>query len=100
MKRLALWLALMLPLAVYAFEVNDASRAQLEQLDGVGVVMADKMLAERGRKPFAGWDDLRRRVSGIGAKRVQQWQAQGVTVNGERGTFTAVAPHSTKGQDR
>jgi hypothetical protein len=35
--------------------------------------------------PFAGWEDLRKRVKGLGPRRIAQWQSQGVTVNGERG---------------
>jgi competence protein ComEA len=92
MRRFTLLALLLAPLAALALEINDASRAQLEQLDGVGVTMADKMLAERAKQPFAGWEDLRKRVKGISGKRVQAWQVQGVTVNGERDTFTAVAP--------
>ena len=92
---------LLLPLAALALEINEANRAQLEQLDGVGVAMADKMLAERAKAPFAGWDDLRRRVKGISGKRVQQWQAQGVTVSGEGGAPAAVAlPRSDKEQSK
>lgn len=74
-----------LPLPAQAVEINEASRAQIEQLDGAGVTMADRMLEERARQPFAGWDDLRKRVKGLGPRRIAQWQAQGVTVNGERG---------------
>lgn len=83
MKRLALTLALLVPLFASALEFNDATRAQLEQLSGVGVTLADKILIERDKARFAGWDDLRQRVKGLSSKRVAQWQAQGVTVNGE-----------------
>ena len=96
MKVFALLLALIAPLAAFALEINDASRADLEQLKGVGVTLADKMLKERDKAPFSGWDDLRARVKGLGSKRVQEWQGQGVTVNGERGVFTAVAPRKAK----
>lgn len=73
------------PFHAQALEINEATRAQIEQLDGAGVTMTDRMLEERTRQPFAGWDDLRKRVKGLGPRRIQQWQAQGVTVNGERG---------------
>lgn len=96
MKCFALLLAACLPLAVQALEINGASRADLEQLRGVGVTLADKMLKERDKAPFAGWEDLRARVKGLGARRVQEWQGQGVTVNGERGVFTAAAPRQPK----
>jgi competence protein ComEA len=94
MKLFSLLVALLFTTCANALEINQANRAQLEQLDGIGVVLADKMLKERSQAPFAGWADLRKRVKGISGKRVQQWQASGVTVNGERGTFTAVAPQT------
>jgi competence protein ComEA len=100
MKAIALLLGLLLSFAASALEINDANRAQLEQLNGVGVTMADTMLREREKAPFAGWDDLRKRVKGIGGKRMQEWQAQGVTVNGERGTGTAGAPKPAKEQGK
>lgn len=92
MKLIPLLLALLLSTGAAALEINEANRAQLEQLDGIGVTLADKMLLQRSKAPFTGWADLRKRVKGISGKRVQQWQSSGVTVNGERGTFTAVAP--------
>lgn len=100
MKQIAILGLLLFPLAAAAIEINDANRAQLEQLNGVGVTMADTMLRERERAPFAGWDDLRKRVKGIGGKRMQEWQAQGVTVNGERGIDTAVEPAPAKEQGK
>jgi competence protein ComEA len=100
LKLLTLIAALLVSAGAAALEINDANRAQLEQLNGVGVTMADTMLRERAKAPFAGWDDLRQRVKGIGSKRAAQWQAQGVTVNGERGTQTAVAPKPAKEQGK
>jgi competence protein ComEA len=67
-----------------AQEINTATRAQLEQLNGIGVTMADRVLAERERAPFTSWGDLERRVKGIKGARAERLQAQGVTVNGER----------------
>ncbi len=92
MTRIALLFALLLPLAAFALEVNTATRAELEQLSGVGVTTADKILRERSKRPFAGWDDLRTRVKGLSGTRMQQWQARGVTVNGQRGISTAPLP--------
>jgi competence protein ComEA len=69
---------------VAAQEINTATRAELEQLNGIGVTMAERVLAERERAPFRGWDDLERRVKGMRGARVQRLQAQGATVNGQR----------------
>ena len=93
MRRFALSLCLLLvPLAAAALEINTATRAQLEQLSGVGVTTADRILKERSKRPFTGWDDLHRRVKGLSGTRMQQWQTRGVTVNGQRGISTAPAP--------
>jgi competence protein ComEA len=83
MKLNTLVAALLVSSNASALEINDANRAQLEQLKGVGVTLAEKILVERERARFAGWDDLRKRVKGISSKRVSEWQAHGVTVNGQ-----------------
>ena len=67
-----------------AQEINTATRAQLEQLNGIGVTLADRIIIERERAPFTGWDDLERRVKGIRGARAKRLQAQGATVNNER----------------
>jgi len=72
------------PTCVLAQEINTATRAQLEQLNGIGVTMAERIMVERDRAPFKNWDDLERRVKGMRGARVQRLQAQGATVNGER----------------
>lgn len=69
----------------FALELNEATRAQLEQLNGVGVAMADRILVERERAPFKDWEDLARRVKGMRGARIERLQAQGVTVNGVAG---------------
>jgi competence protein ComEA len=75
--------AALLPHAVAALEINDANRAQLEQLNGIGVALAERILDERERAgPFRDWRDLERRVKGIRGARAERLAAQGVTVNG------------------
>jgi competence protein ComEA len=85
MNRVLVAVALLLGMsAAVAQEVNTATRAQLEQLNGIGVTMADRIIVERERAPFTGWDDFERRVKGMRGARAQRLQAQGVTVNGQR----------------
>lgn len=49
--------------------LNTATSAELDQLPGIGPVLAARIVAEREKKPFTKVDDLRR-VSGIGAKKL------------------------------
>jgi competence protein ComEA len=87
-KALIAWLGLaavplLVPAAV-ALEINDANRAQLEQLDGIGVPLAARILDERAaRGPFVDWADLERRVKGLRAKTLDRLGAQGLTVAGQ-----------------
>jgi competence protein ComEA len=80
------------PAIAGALELNDANRAQLEQLNGIGVTVADVILQERAKAPFRDWIDLSQRVKGMSGKRIEQLQKQGVTVNAVPGTFSAGAP--------
>jgi competence protein ComEA len=72
----------LLPAAAAALEINTASRAQLERLPGLGVATSERILRARSERPFADWNDLAARVSGIRGKRAAQLDRQGLTVNG------------------
>lgn len=85
----ALWVAGLLPLVAAALEINTATRAELEQLNGVGVAMAERVLNERAKAPFRDWQDLQRRVKGMAGARIERLQGQGVTVNGIPGSRAA-----------
>jgi len=82
MKRILSMLAL-LPLAATALEINTASQAQLEQLPGLGVATAECILQARAERPFADWNDLGARVSGLRGKRAAQLDRQGLDANGK-----------------
>jgi len=98
MKRALAPFAMLLAMTcVAAQEINTATRAQLEQLNGIGVTMADRIIAERERAPFTGWRDLERRVKGMRGARAQKLRAQGATVNGERESSAAArAPSAAR----
>jgi competence ComEA-like helix-hairpin-helix protein len=50
-------------------DINTASAAELDTLPGIGPVLAERIIAERQKRPFANVDELRR-VSGLGPKRI------------------------------
>ena len=59
--------------ANFQVDINSADWPELAQLPGVGRVLAEKIIKEREKNgPFADYDDLVRRVSGIGPKTLAQ----------------------------
>jgi competence protein ComEA len=46
--------------------------------------MAERILEQRARRPFADWVDLVARVRGLGGARAIRLSAQGLTVAGKR----------------
>ena len=91
MQRRSLFLMLvMLPLgmalgqaeSLASLELNQASRAQLESLPGLGPALTERLLAARQQQPFADWPDLLRRVKGLGPRLAARLSAQGLRVQG------------------
>lgn len=74
----------LLPAAALALEINTATRAQLEQLQGLGVATVERVLQAREQRLFADWDDLAARVVGLRGKRAEELDRQGLTVDGKR----------------
>jgi competence protein ComEA len=74
--------------AAHAVDVNDANRAQLEQVRHIGPPLADAILAARDKDgAFKDWTDLMQRVRGIRDGKAKMLSQAGLTVNGA--VFTA-----------
>ncbi len=67
---------------VKLLEANQASRAELESLPGLGPSLVETLLNARAQAPFSDWVDLRRRVQGLGPKTALKLSALGLRVNG------------------
>ena len=59
-----------MPASSKPIDINRATFAEIDKLPGIGPVLAQRMIDERSKKPFANVEDLRR-VSGIGPKRIE-----------------------------
>lgn len=68
--------------AAAAVDVNQASRAELESVKGIGPALSGKILAARDEARFKDWTDLVERVSGLGPGTASRLSAQGLTVGG------------------
>lgn len=63
-------------------DVNKAGAADLDSIKGIGPSTSTKIIEARKATPFKDWDDLIKRVPGVGPKRAEHLSAQGLTVNG------------------
>lgn len=73
---------LFLASAASALELNTANRAQLEQLRGIGVIAAERILAERSKGDFKSWEDFMHRVKGFKKASSERLSRDGLTVSG------------------
>lgn len=98
---LALALALALPGSVWALEINDASRAELERLDGVGVATATRILEEReSGGAFRDWADLASRVPALRGRNLERLKREPrLTVNGQLAPTTPDTRSRARPQD-
>ncbi|MGE5665605.1 MAG: ComEA family DNA-binding protein [Betaproteobacteria bacterium] len=98
---LALAVALALPVLAWALEINDASRAELERLDGVGVATANRILEERERGgAFRDWADLAARVPGLRGRNLERLKREPrLTVGGQPATAAPDSRSRPRTQD-
>jgi len=76
-----LW-ALGTALAQSTIDANHASLADIERIRGLGTSIAANLIDARNKAAFKDWNDLIRRVCGIGVANAAHLSAQGLTVNG------------------
>lgn len=69
------------PVSPKLVRLNTADREGLIACPGIGAALADRILAERTRGPFRDWEDLRRRVTGIGPVLIKRLQEAGVRLD-------------------
>ncbi len=61
--------------------INKADYEELQTVPGIGPVTAGSIIAERGQGgPFTNWEELQRRVSGVGPSTIANIQASGAVL--------------------
>ena len=68
--------------AFAAVDVNQASRADLETVKGIGPGLSGKIVDARKTAQFKDWGDLVERVGGIGDRNAVKLSQAGLTVGG------------------
>jgi len=82
--RLIAALAALLAASAFAsVDVNRASQAELESVNGIGPALSTRILGERKKGSFKSWDDFAARVKGVGAGSAATFSQGGLTVDGK-----------------
>lgn len=68
--------------AVAGVDINQATAADLDGIRGIGPGTSTRILEARQKGPFTDWNDLIKRVKGIGPTSAVRLSAEGVTVGG------------------
>lgn len=85
--------------AFAAVDANQATRADLETVKGIGPGLSGKIVEARKAGQFKDWGDMVERVGGIGAGNAAKLSQAGLTVGGSAYDAKAAAPasaHSAK----
>lgn len=82
--------------AYAAVDANQATRADLETVKGIGPGLSGKILDARKTGSFKDWADLVERVGGIGAGNAAKLSQAGLTVGGSTFDAGATAPAPAK----
>jgi competence protein ComEA len=68
--------------AASGLEINTATRARLESIRGIGPTLAEAILAARQERLFTDWEDVVRRIHGVGPASARRLSAAGLRVAG------------------
>jgi competence protein ComEA len=79
-KSLAVAISLAASAGQASVDANLATRAELDAITGIGPVLAERIVHERRRGPFLGFDDLRRRVKGVGESGIRRMREAGLRI--------------------
>ena len=92
-----IWLILAIPWsfgACAAVEVNTANAADLDSIKGIGPALSGRIIEERRKGLYESWQDLVRRVDGLGSRSATRLSAEGLTVGGAAHDAAPPAPPS------
>jgi len=95
-------------LNAFAFvDANQASRADLETVKGIGPGLSGKIIEARKTGPFKDWNDMVDRVGGVGPGNAARFSQAGLTVGGapyaasnDSPAKTAKAPKKDKAEKK
>ncbi len=82
--------------AFAAADANQASRAELESVKGIGPGLSGKIVEARKAGAFKSWGDLVERVGGIGSSNAARLSQAGLTVAGHAFEGTASPTKTAK----
>jgi competence protein ComEA len=82
--------------AFAAVDANQATRADLESVKGIGPGLSGKIVDARKTGQFRDWNDLVERVGGIGPGNAARFSQAGLTVGGSSFDAAAAAPAAAK----
>lgn len=93
---IAILLAVFALNAFAAVDANQATRADLETVKGIGPGLSGKIVEARKAGQFKDWGDMVERVGGIGAGNAAKLSQAGLTVGGSAYDAKAAAPAAAK----
>lgn len=96
-KILAVLVMMYAAVSFAAVDVNKATAAELDGIKGIGPAISAKILDEKKKGGnFKDWDDLVKRVNGVGEANAAKFSAEGLTVGGASFKGVAATPAAKK----